>query len=137
MRKFQILLLLLLIFTLVACNDDDDNPTTVPANLSGDWSGERVVQSISPVGHQLAIQLWANILSTDPPLTFTGEMTQAGDDLSIRLTDGTGYFINYSGTIDGDTIDLASTLISYPPMVTRTTCLDGIDRLARDVQFFG
>lgn len=131
MRKIQLAALILVLFALGACNDDDTttNPETIAADLSGSWTGDRVVQVITPVDHVMAVQLWANILSTDPPLTCSGEFTRTGDDLTIRLTDSqTGYFTEYEGSISTADIELSSTIISYPPMVTRIPCGDGIDR---------
>ncbi len=131
MRNTYVLGLVLMILFLGACNDDD-TPTDPPPeilDITGNWSGERVIQSIAPVTHLLAIQLWNNISSNDPPLTSSGEFSQTGNEISIRLTDSpSGYYIEYQGTLTGEDIQLTSTMVSYPPMVTRVSCTDGVDR---------
>ena len=131
MRKFSFLPFLLVLLLLAACNDDDatTDPVIQTQDIAGGWNGERVVQSIAPVNHLLAIQLWNNISSNDPPLTMSGQCTQTGNDLTLRLTDSpSGYFIEYTGTISGEDISLTSSIVSFPPMVTRVTCSDGTDR---------
>ncbi len=131
MRNLQLVALIFILLALVGCKDDgtSTDPVVETVDIAGSWAGEKVVQCISPVNHLLAVKLWGDISSADPPLTIAVQCTQNGNDITVRITDEpSGYYIEYTGTISGEEIQLTSTIVSYPPLVTRVTCSDGTDR---------